>query len=135
VAISAADLKVTKEWDLKGGRVTWGPEAVNGCVMLVTDEKELHCYTADKQKRWEKPAVMHGQPAGRPFVDGEDFVFSAVSGTVWRIAGATGTEAGKVELNEPLGAGPVGYKGRLLLCGTDGSLHIIAMPVASPPGS
>jgi hypothetical protein len=135
VAISASELKLMKEWDLKGGRVTWGPEAVHGSVMFVTDEKELRCFTADQKELWEKPAVMHGQPSGRPLVDGDDFVFSSVSGAVWRVAGATGAETGKVELGEPLGAGPVAYKNKVLLCGNDGSLHVIAMPVATPAGS
>lgn len=129
VAISVAELKVIKEWDLQGGRVTWGPEQVGNTVMIVTDEKELRCYGPNQTERWEKPAVMHGQPAGRPLIDGDDYVFASIPGTVWRIAGATGQESAKAEVGEPLGAGPVAFRGRLLLCGNDGSLHVIPMPM------
>jgi hypothetical protein len=131
VAISAGGLQVVKEFDLQGGRVTWGPESVGEVVLLVTDEKLLHGYGAAQAAVWPKPAVMHGQPAGRPLVlDGGDYVFASVSGTVWRIS-ASGDESGKAELGEPLGAGPVAFGRRLLLCGNDGSLHVIPMPSAA----
>jgi hypothetical protein len=128
VSLSASDLKVGKEWDLKGGRVTWGPERVGDMVLVVTDEKLLHGFAANGEEVWSKPAVMHGQPAGKPLVDGDALVFASIPGVVWRINRVSGEEIGKAELGEPLGTGPVAFRGRLLLCGLDGALHVIPMP-------
>jgi hypothetical protein len=135
VAISAKDLKETQQFDLKGGRVTWGPERVGDVVMIVTDAKELRLFDANQKELWEKPAVMHGNPAGLPLVAGETYFFAGVQGAVWSLAAATGQEVGRTDVGEPLGAGPIAYQERLLLCGNDGTLHVIPVPVGNAPAT
>jgi hypothetical protein len=102
---------------------------VGDFVLVVTDENKLRCFGPGQAERWSKPATMHGQPAGRPLVDGDDYVFASVDGSVWRITSAA--DAVKIaELDEPLGAGPVAFRTTLLLCGNDGTLHVIPMPTS-----
>lgn len=128
VAVNAKDLKLAKEFDLKGGRVTWGPTRVGDVVMIVTDGKELRIFDAAQKERWQKPAVMHGNPAGPPLISDANYIFASVQGEVWGVVAATGQEEGSTKLGEPLGAGPVAYQDRLLLCGNDGTLHVIQKP-------
>jgi len=132
VAISAAELKVVKQFDLKGARVTWGPERIGAAVLVATasgsETSELRVFEAGAKERWAKPALMHGTPAGLPLVSGDNLVFASVRGSVWTMAAASGQEIGVAEVGEPLGAGPVAFRDRLLLCGRDGTLHVIAMP-------
>jgi hypothetical protein len=135
VGITAADLKVAKEFDLKGGRVTWGPVRVGDVVMVVTDAKELRLFDAALKERWEKPAVMHGNPAGPPLVADSNYIFASVQGSVWTLAASNGQEVGNTKLGEPLGAGPVAYFERLLLCGNDGTLHVILTASANSANS
>jgi hypothetical protein len=78
---------------------------------------------------------MHGNPAGVPLVSGDHFIFAGVGGSVWSIVAATGEEAGRLDIGEPLGAGPVAYQQRLLLCGNDGTLHVIPSPGAEAPAT
>lgn len=131
VAISGTDLKIAQQFELNGGRVTWGPERVGDFVMVGIDAKELRLFDANQKERWEKPAVMHGNPAGPPLVIGENYYFAAVQGAVWGLASATGHEIGSTDLGEPLGAGPIEYQKRLLLCGNDGTLHVIRVPTGT----
>ena len=99
--------------------------------MIVTDAKELRLFDAAQKERWEKPAVMHGNPAGTPLVADANYIFASVQGDVWSLVAATGQEVGSIHVGEPLGAGPVAYQERLLLCGNDGTLHVIPTPSAN----
>ena len=132
VAITGSDLKIAQQFDLKGGRVTWGPQRVGDFVMVGIDAKELRLFDANQKERWEKPAVLHGNPAGPPLVVGESYFFAGVQGAVWGIASATGQEIGSTDLGEPLGSGPIAFQERLLLCGNDGTLHVIRAPTGTP---
>lgn len=127
LVLSSTDLKVTKEIDLQGARVTWGPERVQEGVAIVTDAKALRIFDAEMKERWAQPAPMHGNPAGPPLVAGENLVFASVDGNVWSL-NAAGQEIGMTRVGEPLGAGPAAYQERLLLCGSDGTLHVVSMP-------
>lgn len=126
--ISANDLSVGDDIDLQGTRVTWDPHRVGDTVMIVTDNKQLRCFKADQKECWEQPGVAYGTPAGLPLEEDGDYIFSSRGGTVWRISGATGKEVSKTDLNEPLASGPIAFGGRLLLCGSDGSMHVVSMP-------
>jgi outer membrane protein assembly factor BamB/TolA-binding protein len=131
VAIGVKDLKVGQEWDLEGGRVTWGPHRVGDTVLIVVDGKQLWCFETGGKTRWEKPAALPAQPVGFPLLDGSDFVFASHGGAVWRTSGGNGELAGQTNVGEPLSTGPVAYSGRLLLCGNDGALHVIPTPAGS----
>lgn len=125
--ISTSDLTVGDDIDLQGTRVTWGPYRVGDAVMIVTDHKQLRCFQADRTERWQQPGVAHGTPAGLPLDEAGDYIFAGRDGTLWRVSGATGEELAMVVLDEPLGASPVSFGSRLLLCGSDGTLHVVPM--------
>jgi hypothetical protein len=128
VAIGKGDLKVLQQWDLQGGRVTWGPERVGEAVFLTVNGNSLRCFDAGKKPRWEQPSVAYAQPAGPPLQVGDDFIVAGVDGSVWRIAGATGTPSPKIEAGEPLCSGPTAYADRLLVCGVEGTLLVLPVP-------
>ncbi len=132
-AISTADLTAGDDIDLQGTRVTWGPHRVGDSVMVVTDNKELRCFQADGAARWEQPAVSHGKPAGLPLDVNGNYVFASQDGTVWVVSAATGEEVAKTDLGEPIGSGAVAFGTRLLLCGSDGALHVVPMPAKPSP--
>jgi outer membrane protein assembly factor BamB/polyhydroxyalkanoate synthesis regulator phasin len=125
--ISIADLTIGDDIDLQGTRVTWGPYRVGDAVMVITDHNRLRCFLADRTERWDQPSVAYGTPADLPLEKDGDLIFASRSGTLWRVSGATGEEINKAELSESVGSGPISYNGRLLLCGNDGTLHVVPM--------
>jgi hypothetical protein len=127
IAIRLSDLSLAQEFDLQGGRVTWGPCAVGSSVLLVVDNRQLHCFASGHQARWASPGTALGLPAGLPLLDGQDYLFSARGGAVWRIAGDSGQLVQQMELGEPIDSGPVAFGPRMVLCGHDGSVHIVSM--------
>ncbi len=131
--ISASELTAGDDIDLQGTRVTWGPYQVGDSIMVITDDRQLRSFQADNNSRWEQPGVAYGQPAGLPLAVGDDFVFAGRDGTIWRISGATGEEVAKTDLNEPIGSAPLAFGPRLLLCGNDGTLHVVPMPTPPAP--
>ena len=131
VALRANDLKVAQEWDLQGGRVTWGPERVGNAVLVVIDGKQVRCFEAGEKERWQKPAPALGPPCGPPLLAGDDFVFASVDGSLWRISGKTGEQLGASKVGEPLSSGPAAYGEGQLLCAGDGVLHVVHMPTGS----
>lgn len=128
LAINKEDLKVLEQWDLQGGRVTWGPERVGDAVLLAVNGNSLRGYDAGNKPRWEQPSAAYAQPAGRPLQLGDDFIFAGVDGSVWRVAGRTGQASPKIEAGEPLCSGPTAYGDRLLVCGVDGTLLVLPIP-------
>jgi outer membrane protein assembly factor BamB/TolA-binding protein len=131
LALEFDELKLAKEFDLQGSRVTWGPLTVGEAVLLVTDDRQLHAFGAEQKERWQNPATAYGKPAGLPLVNKEDYVFAALNGAIWSVSSSSGQALKKSELGEPLGSGPVAFGNRLLLCGNDGSVHVVAMPAGS----
>jgi outer membrane protein assembly factor BamB len=131
MALNQADLKVAQQWDLKGGRVSWGPERIGDSVLALVDGKSIHCFGPDGKSRWEQPAAAFGQPAGPPLQVGGDFVFASTDGQVWRIQGGDGKTAGRSVIGEPLSRGPVAFGDQLLLAGNDGVLLVAPVPSGS----
>ena len=131
VAIGKGDLKVLQQWDLQGGRVTWGPERVGDAVFLAVNGDSIRCFDAGNKPRWEKPSPAYAQPAGRPLQSGNDFIFAGVDGSVWRVAGPTGQPSPKIQAGEPLSSGPTAYGDRILVCGIDGTLLVLPIPAGS----
>lgn len=129
VTFHLPDLKAGQETPLSG-RVVWGPEQVGELVFFTTDQEGLFCLEAGEKTRWKSP-LPYGPLAGKPLADGPDFILASQRGVVWRVAGDSGKEVARVDLGEPLGAGPVAFRGRLLLTGSDGVLHVIRMPEAA----
>lgn len=124
VSFAAKDLSVGREWPLKG-RVAWGPEQVGEFVMMASDQDGLMCFETGQKQRWTTE-LKYGMLAGRPFEQGGDFILTSVDGVVWLISGTDGTEIQKRELGEPLSGGAVPFNSRLLISGSDGTLHVIS---------
>lgn len=131
MALNQADLKSAQQWDLKGGRVTWGPERIGDGVLVVVDGKLIHHFGPDGKSRWEQPAAAFGQPAGLPLKVGNDFVFASADGQVWRVQGQDGKAAGRSVIGEPLSRGPVAFGDQLILSGNDGVLLVAPVPSGS----
>jgi hypothetical protein len=92
---------------------------------MASDQDGLLCFETGQKQRWKIP-LPYGPLAGRPLQQGSDFVLTSVEGAVWLVSGADGTEIQKRELGEPLGGGAVRFDTRLLLPGSDGTLHVIS---------
>jgi len=134
LSFAAADLGAGKEWPLEG-RVVWGPEAVDGLVLVTTDRQTLVAFEAGQKQRWTSP-LSYGPLVGRPLSFNGNLILASLSGTVWMISAQDGAESGKIEIGESLGAGPVAFAGgsRLLVSAADGTLLVIgALP--TKPGT
>ena len=118
VAIGKGDLKVLQQWDLQGGRVTWGPERVGDAVFLAVNGDSIRCFDAGNKPRWEQPSPAYAQPAGRPLQNGSDFIFAGVDGSVWRVAGHDGSA-----LTQDRGGGAVEFRPDRLRRPTPGLRH------------
>jgi hypothetical protein len=68
-----------------------------------------------------------GPPIAPPQRLGADYLFASVRGTVWRVAADTGEESGKLELHQPLAAGPAVLGSQLFVAGSDGVLHVTSL--------
>ena len=123
VSFAAADLSVGSEWALEG-RIVWGPEPMGDVVLMASDQEGVLCFETGQKQRWKSP-LAYGALAGRPLKQDDDFILTSVGGVVWRVSGADGTELQKMELGEPLGGGAVPFGSRLLLSGSDGTLHVV----------
>ncbi|MCP4192091.1 MAG: PQQ-binding-like beta-propeller repeat protein [Planctomycetaceae bacterium] len=130
-SFKTADLTPVQEWKLTG-RVTWGPARLGDGVLVASDANELIKLTGDPEPAW-RTDLPFGPLAGEPLVIDGDFVFAAVSGQIWRVDGQTGKEIVRLDVGEPLGTGPVQFSGnRLLVCGGDGTVHIVTLPSDQP---
>jgi len=124
VSFAAADLSVGSEWALEG-RIVWGPEPMGDVVLMASDKEGVLCFETGQKQRWTSP-LTYGALAGRPLEQDSDFIFTSVGGVAWRVSSADGTELQKMELGEPLGGGAVPFGSRLLLSGSDGTLHVVS---------
>jgi hypothetical protein len=129
VSYSLPDLKPGPKWPLDG-RLAWGPERVGDVVFLASDSSRLICLEAGQKPRWATN-LNYGPLAGRPLLEGGDFLLAFQSGMVTRVSAATGEEKKAVQIGEPLGEGPVVFGTRLLLSGRDGTLYVIPMLASS----
>ena len=123
VAFAVADLSAGQDFPIEG-RVIWGPEALGNVVLAATDREELLCFEAGPKQRWTIK-LAYGPLAGPPRLQDHDLILASQSGVVWRMALADGSETGKTDIGEPLSGGPVAFSSRLLVPGSDGTLHVI----------
>ncbi len=129
-AWQVASLELAESWDLPGEAV-WGPQRIEDRVLVATDDDHLLCFASQA----EKPALLwtaeiaSGPLAGAPLrLENGDYLLASVHGELWRISAATGQEAGKVHLGQPLTGGPAVLNGHCLLTGHDSALHVTAIP-------
>ena len=120
---AATDLAAGKEFPVEG-RIAWGPEPLGDLVLVSTDRHKPLAFEAGQKQRWTSP-LAHGPLVGRPLRGNGNLVLASLSGTVWMISAQDGKELAKVDVGEPLGAGPVAFGTRLLLSAADGTLLVI----------
>jgi outer membrane protein assembly factor BamB/TolA-binding protein len=118
------DLSAGPSWPLEGG-VAWGPVVSDGRVLVATRGGELLCLDDAKNEIWRVP-LPYGALAGAPLSDDGGYLLATQGGVVYRIAADSGAELAKIEIGEPLLAGPVAIGRRLLLTGYDGTLLVVA---------
>ena len=125
ISFQISDLTPGKTWELNG-RVVWGPLQSGDAVLVFTNTNELICFTGGGQQKW-KVSCDYGQPVGLPLVVEGDYILASRGGLVWRIAGKTGEDLGHLDIEEPLGTGPVRFgPENLLLAGHDGTVYTVA---------
>lgn len=109
-----------------GGRVVWGPFKA-GDYALLANSNQLMAIDATGKFAWELP-LQDAQLAGPPLVVGQSIMLAAQNGTVTKLALADGSEQGRVEVGEPISAGPVQLNNRLVVAGRDAALLVIESP-------
>jgi TolA-binding protein len=124
-AVNVTDLKAVKGWSL-GGRVAWGPKRV-GDVVLVATSRELFSMDTRPGILWQMP-LDAGAPVGVPLQIGDDLFLATADGFIERIDRKTGKTQTKVDLEQPLAAGPIAVEKKLAVVGQDGSVHIVPQP-------
>ncbi len=124
-AVNAADFKAVQQWPLSG-RCAWGPRVIGGRVYLATDDDQLYCIEKDKLV-WRVP-LSYGPLAGAPLEAGDHVLVASIGGAVVRLDGANGKELARVDLEVPLGSGPVRVGEQLLVAGHDGVLFRVKQP-------
>ncbi len=128
VAFQVEDFQPAQEW-LLTGRCVWGPYDAGEQILVATDQDELWALQDQSEPRW-KIALPSGPLIGAPLPLGPDLVLASVDGTVWQLNGQTGESLARVEIDEPIGTGPVQFAGnRFLVCGDDGTIHVIQLPL------
>lgn len=126
-AVNVADLKPVKAWSL-GGRIAFGPIAV-GDLELIATGRELLAIDRRLEIAWRAPLAA-GAPVGRPLELHDELLFAAATGIIARVARKTGQSRGKIDLEQPLAAGPIACGKNLAVVAQDGSVLIV--PQAAP---
>jgi outer membrane protein assembly factor BamB len=126
VSFSMPELAIADPVDL-GARVTWGPFAAGDGVLLATEGKQLILVGPDGAVKWRQP-LKHGEPGGRPLVDGAAVLLLVPSAGVARVSLADGAEQGWAELGQPALAGPVAFGPRLVASAADGTILVVNRP-------
>ena len=128
VAFQVEDFQPAQEWVLSG-RCVWGPYDAGDQVLVATDQNELWAFQDEAEPRW-KIALPSGPLIGTPLPLGQDLVLASVGGAVCQLNGQTGEQLACVEIDEPIGTGPVQFAGnRFLVCGDDGTVHVLQLPL------
>lgn len=127
MAFGLDDFQAGSQWELPG-RLVWGPYRAGEVVLVATDSDQLWAVDTQPEPRW-KVNLPNGRLTGEPWLSDQELVLASVRGTVWQINAQTGAELSRVELDEPIGTGPVQFaSNRMLVCGDDGTVHVINLP-------
>jgi outer membrane protein assembly factor BamB/TolA-binding protein len=107
-----------------GGRITRPLERVGDVGFVSNPVDGLVCIEAGPKVRWKTP-LAYGELAGPPLAAGNDWLLTSQNGVVWRVAGDTGKEVARFELNQPLSSSVVVWGERYVLPGRDSVIHLI----------
>ena len=108
------------------GAVVWGPFAVNEHVLLATADGKLVAIAADGSATWQHDIEL--APVGTPLARGDAVLLAFPNGLLLKLQLASGEEAARAELKQPLAAGPVEFEQRLAVATTDGAVLIVNSP-------
>ncbi|MDG1807172.1 MAG: PQQ-binding-like beta-propeller repeat protein [Pirellulaceae bacterium] len=126
VGIPYADqMQVTGSVALPGGYVA-GPLPIGDDLMVVlVDTGETVCFNTALEQQWavEIPPGDNDQLAGAPVLLNGQLVMAFVSGKIVAVDPASGEVKNSVDLGRPISHPPVELNGKLLVTGTDGTLH------------
>jgi outer membrane protein assembly factor BamB len=107
--------------------VVWGPFAVGDHVLVATAAGKLVCVAAtDGTTAWQQDQELN--PVGAPLVRGDAVLLSLPSGVLQKRLLASGEESARLELKQPLAAGPVEFEQRLAVATDDGAILIVNAP-------
>lgn len=108
------------------GEVVWGPFAVSDRVLLATADGKLVAIAADGSTAWQQE--IKTPPIGTPLAQGDAVLLTFPDGLLQKLQIAAGEELARIELRQPLAAGPVEFEQRLALATTDGAILIVNVP-------
>ncbi|MBN1854076.1 MAG: PQQ-binding-like beta-propeller repeat protein, partial [Pirellulales bacterium] len=119
---SLPDLKGKQELDL-GGPIAWGPYVAGTVALIATEPGMIFCIDKAGSLLWRQELNAH--PVGQP-LSGDGFVvLSLPQGTLVQLALSDGKEQGRIEVGQPLAAGPVVFGKRWILTAYDGTLLVV----------
>ena len=141
LALKTTDLSVAKTLELHGF-VNWGPRVAGDVILLSTDRGKLVCVSAHHEVQWSVDISELGNLAGDPLLVDTDFICCSTRGAVWRLQKSNGTmipwktgesesQQSWLELGEPILGSVQSLRGRLLLTGYDGTVHLLELPQGS----
>ncbi len=121
--LTLADLSAGEPIQL-GGRVTRSLEKIGEVAFVCNPVDGIVCVEAGPKIRWKTP-LAYGELAGPPTMIEKDWLFTSLSGTVWRVAGDSGKEIARFQLNQPLVASTLAWGDRFVLLGRHSVVHLI----------
>jgi hypothetical protein len=127
LALDPAKLEPAGQWDLEGGRITWGPRCVGDMVLVVINARRMYGFDAGREPLWSEAVDIPGQPLSDPLIRNGEFIFASADGTVWSVSEESGEVAKRLSVGEPLVTGPAAI-GKQLMVGGEGTLYIIPPP-------
>jgi outer membrane protein assembly factor BamB len=120
------DLAPATDWRLDS-RAVWGPRKVADNVLVATLAGQLTCVDRSGGLVWQT-SLGPGCIVGNPLESRGTLIVCCNTGTLYRLAADTGKIVAETPLGQPLAVGPVRWHDRLLLAGSDGTLHVVAEP-------
>jgi outer membrane protein assembly factor BamB len=109
-----------------GGRVVWGPKLIGENVYAVSSDEGLICLAENEEKLWEHKSV-HGTIVDVVDLNADTLLLTSQEGNAWTVKKADGSAGAKGSVNNPLRGGSLMFKGKMLLPGSDGTIHIVPM--------
>jgi outer membrane protein assembly factor BamB/tetratricopeptide (TPR) repeat protein len=110
-----------------GADIVWGPHVVADRLLTVTAQDELICLDSQGEITWRQPIENSGIN-GRPLQVDEEVLLLWQDGSLTLVELTTGKQRVKLNLDQPIVAGPVAFGKRVLLSTHDGTLLVVNLP-------
>jgi hypothetical protein len=109
------------------GDVVWGPYRAGDLLLVATANDQLVAVRADGSIAWAD-AIKEGDLAGPPLSTGGNLLLTYRKGILERRGLADGQPAGRLDVENPLAAGPIQFMDRIVLTTHDGTLLVVEQP-------